>query len=526
MLDRSPRASATRRLRLGTGGVALAGLALLVSSAPHAETWRIVPMLSYESTFTNNVELTSDRRSDWVNQFTPGIQFTELGAHSRLNGRISLPMLLYARTHGSNDVAPQANVVGTFEAIEKFFFIDASANVAQQFRSPLGARSVSLANATGNRYTQQTYTISPYIDVQRPDGLSYGLRQQSIWSNAGGSGGVLGAGTGGNSFTSNVIGRVTRQVGVSGFSLDYNRSDIRFSDTGNLGEDKESTELVRLSALYRPDPTLQLSASFGYENNQFFFSEERGTTYGAGINWHPTDRTNLDATWEHRFFGPSYHVTFNHRMPLTVLTLAASRDLTTYPQQVAALPEGGDVNTLLNSIFSSRVSDPILRQSLVDQVIRERGLPNQLSTPLAIYAQQITLAESFSATFGILGARNTIFFRAYHLRNEPAVRNEEALATLLTLLATKQTGGNVTWTHQLASDLALTATADASRASDASNLSTRFHALNVTLSHNLSPLTLVYGGARYQHSASNTALDVAANFSELAVFFGLTHSFR
>src|SRR3954454_7080708 len=103
-------------LRRGLQGVTVAALAGVTCSAPRAETWHIVPSFSYESTFTNNVALTStDQRSDWVNQFTPAVSFTERGAHSRLAGRVALPVLLYARTSGSNDVVPEADVAGTFE---------------------------------------------------------------------------------------------------------------------------------------------------------------------------------------------------------------------------------------------------------------------------------------------------------------------------------------------------------------------------------------------------------------------------
>jgi uncharacterized protein (PEP-CTERM system associated) len=506
---------------------AAAGLALVVCAAPRAETWRIVPSVSYESTLTNNVALTStDRQSDWVNQFTPGVQFTERGAHSVLNGSIAVPVLLYARTGENNDIAPRANIVGTFEAIEKFFFIDASANVSQQFRSPFGTRSISLVNTTDNRYTQQTYVISPYINVDRPDGLSYALRQQSIWSNAGGGGDTVSGAAGSRSFTSNITGRIARQSGISGFSVDSNRSDIRFTDFNDAGRDRESTELARLSGLYHPDPTMQVSVSAGYENNQFFTTDERGFTYGAGIVWHPTDRTNLDTSWEHRFFGGSYHLTFTHRTPLTVWTVAASRDLTTFPQQVASLPAGGDVARLLDALFASRVADPLQRQLLVDQVIRERGLPGELSTPLAIYAQRLTLAESVSATLGILGARNTIFVKVYHLLEEPAVRGDEAFEPLVTVLTTKQTGANVTWTYQVAPTIAFTASADASRASGESNLVTRYYALNATISRTLSPLTSIHTGLRYQRSSSNGTLDMAANYDEFAVFIGFNHTFR
>src|SRR5690242_18579062 len=166
----------------------LAGVVAIASPMAVAQTWRIEPAVSIESTLTDNVDLASSgqRRGDWVNQLTPSVRFSEKGAHTNLSGNISLPILLYARTSENDYVAPQANVTGKLEAIERFFFIDATANVSQQYQSPFGARSISLANATGNRYTAQAYTLSPYIRGTPRDDVSYELRQQSIWSDAAG----------------------------------------------------------------------------------------------------------------------------------------------------------------------------------------------------------------------------------------------------------------------------------------------------------------------------------------------------
>ncbi|MGE5102490.1 MAG: TIGR03016 family PEP-CTERM system-associated outer membrane protein [Deltaproteobacteria bacterium] len=495
-------------------------------SLADAQTWRISPTFSFESTLTDNVNLapSDQRKSDWVNEFRPGVRFTEVGAHSKLAGSISVPMLVYARTGGENNYAtPNVAISGTYEAIERFFFIDATANVSPQFLSPFGTRSSSLANASANRYTSQSYTISPYIRGGDSNYVNYELRQQSIWSDA--SGISTGSSTN-RSYTSNVNGYVTRQPLPAGATLEYHRSDIRFSDIANAGSNSETTEIARLRGLYQFDPAFRVSGSVGYENNQFFFTEERGTTYGAGFVWHPTDRTNLNATYEHRFFGASYNVAFDHRTPLSVWSIAASRDITSYPQQIAGLP-AGDVDTLLNALFSSRVPDPGQRQSLVDQLIRDRGLPSQLSGPLAIYAQQITLVEQARATFGILGARNSIFFSAYHTRNEPAARTDEALAPLIPLLSnTTQNGFNVAWNHQLAPTLTLSANGDASRTTDntATGVSTRFYTVKATLSRVLSALTSAYAGARYQRSLSDS--DFAANYSEFAVFVGFTHTFH
>ncbi len=101
------------------------------------------------------------------------------------------------------------------------------------------------------------------------------------------------------------------------------------------------------------------------------------------------------------------------------------------PSSWRTLPAGGDVAALLNSLFSSRVIDPAQRQQLVDQVIRDRGLPGTLSGPVTLYTQQITLQERANVTFGLLGARNSIFFSASYLRSEPIAGSGDPLPPAL-----------------------------------------------------------------------------------------------
>src|SRR5213075_21442 len=179
------------------------------------------------------------------------------------------------------------------------------------------------------------------------------------------------------------------------------------------------------------DPTLQLQVSGGYERNDFPFSSYSGPTYGVGYNWRPSPVTSSEAFWEHRFFGSSYGFKLDYRTPLSVWTLNASRGITSYPQQLAALPTGGEVATLLNSLFSSRITDPAERQRIVDQVIRDRGLPSTLSGPVTLYTQQITLQESASANVGLLSARNSIFLSVFYVRSEPIAGSGNSLPPLL-----------------------------------------------------------------------------------------------
>ena len=54
--------------------------------------------------------------------------------------------------------------------------------------------------------------------------------------------------------------------------------------------------------------------------------------YGAGLQWSPSDRTQVTGFWEHRFFGSSYSAQINHRLP----RIALGRELLPRPQQLSA----------------------------------------------------------------------------------------------------------------------------------------------------------------------------------------------
>src|SRR6266480_263309 len=115
------------------------GTLVAFAASVQAETWRFEPWVAVEETLTNNVNLDSNssRRGDLVSQLTPGFRVAETGAHTSLVGFVSLPILLYARTGSENNkVYPQVNLLGNWELVDHFFFVEGSANVSQQYLSP------------------------------------------------------------------------------------------------------------------------------------------------------------------------------------------------------------------------------------------------------------------------------------------------------------------------------------------------------------------------------------------------------
>ena len=482
----------------------------------YAEQWHFEPSLRADETLTNNVNLQpSDvRRGDLVTTLTPSVRISETGAHTNLSGFISLPVLLYARTGAENDrVDPFVYLFGNWEMVDRLLFIDGAVSVTQQYLSPFGARPQDLTSATENRFTNETYRISPYIKGASGGDYSYELRDNNIWSR-GDSSIVNGA------YTNELIGTFQRDPRPLGWAADIDRSVTKFQDQSN-----QSLALARVRGLYQVDPQTRATVTGGYENNDLLLGSKSNAIYGLGIHWRPTELSNVDILWEHRFFGASYDVAFENRTPLSVWSLKASRNITTYPQQLAALPAGGDVAGILNQLFLTRVPDPAARQTLINQYIADRGLPQFLNGPVNLYTQQVTLQESLIASAGLLGTRNSVFLTAYRLRQAPITGSGNTVPDpLASLTDNTQYGTSVVWTHALTPLMTLTGAIDLLRTVDNTQTggSTRQGAVHATVTSRVAPFTDVYGGIRYQALRSTLTTD----YNEVAVFVGVGHVFH
>jgi uncharacterized protein (PEP-CTERM system associated) len=481
------------------------------------QTLRIQPSVSGELYWTDNVNLVAtDRRSDFVLQLVPRLVVQERGPNTSLSANISAPILLYADTGGENNrILPEASVTGTIQLYPRLFYVDGSIQVSQQFLSPFAARPQNFVSATSNRYTAQSYRVSPYLKGDAPAGVHYELRDTSTWTNANATANANRA------YTNEVTARISQDPRPLGITGNYDRVDTTFTDQNN----SFVTQIARVGALWQPDPEWQFGLRGGYEDNRFPLETFRGSTYGASVGWHPSQRTTLDADAEHRFFGTSYHAAFVHRMPLSIWTLRASRDMTTYPQQIATLPVDASVDALLNSIFASRLTDPIARQAFVDVLIRDRGLPARLASPIDLFTEQAVLQESLDATVNLLGARNAVLVTAYRRRTEPVAGTTFAFLDLGTSqIDNTQIGTNVVWTYRLTAFYTLSTSADWFRAAANDRSGTRSHQLTLqtALSATLSRLTRAFAGVRYQRFTSNLESPV----QETALFVGLDHAFR
>ena len=481
------------------------------------QTWLLEPTIDALFTLTDNVNLTdTDRKADFVTQLTPGLRFSERSPRTRLDGSVQVPVLLYARTGGENDdVLPQVVVNGVAELVERVFYLEGAINVSQEYFSPFGARPADLSTATNNRYTAQSYRVSPVFKGDAGNGLSYQVRDDNIWADESNI-----AFTTQRSYTNELDARLTREAQPLGWQLEYDRSDTRFVD-----QSPQRSDVGRARLIGRQDATFEWSIAGGYEDNNYPGVNESGAVYGAGVRWRPTDRTSVDADLEHRFFGASYHVVIEHRTPLSAGSIRASRDITTYPQQLATLVGGEDVNAILNRLFSSRITDPAQRQQFVDQFIRDRGLPANVENPLALYTEQVLLQETFEARGALIGARNSLLGSLFRVRTEPVGNlNPNLVDLLLAQDNNTQTGGSLTWTLKVTPLYTLATTASYVRTVEnvPDGDHTRQVILTTSLAAPLSQRTEAFVGARFQQLWSNLGND----YHEAAVFLGVHHVFR
>ena len=480
------------------------------------QPWALSVALS--ETLTNNVNLTSSAtaQGDLVSVITPQLEINEQGARTCLRGVIAAPAALYVKTGSENNkIYPSANLLGNADLWERVFFIDGAVVVSQQFLNPFGSQPADLSNATQNRYTSANYRVSPYAKGTTSNGIQYEVRNNNTWTNL--SGAPISTN---NAYYDEWLVKAASPVARVGWSFDYDWNNVKFNNQPPL-----ITELTRATVLYLVDPNVRVSADGGYEDNRYTFADYRDAIYGVGAQWHPTPRTNLIANWEHRFFGSSYLVGFDHHTPLSAVSAQFSRNITSYPQQFLTLPATSNVPLLLNLILFSRFPDPAQREQIVDAIISERGLPTSLSGPVNLYTQQIYLQESGNVTLGLLGARNVVLLLGYYLRTEAITGAGNTLPPgLAGLNDNTQKGVTLTWTHNLTPMLILTTTANYAQTNAIAPRTgkTDQGIVSVRVTTPISPTTTVFAGARYQQLNSNLTND----YTEAALFAGINYIFK
>ena len=469
-------------------------------------------------TFTDNVDLSppGQEQSDFVLGVAIPLGLHIDGSRVKVAAQYTPTFYVYAKNGDSDYLQNNLSSLLSVQAVENYFFIDATANIYQSFISPFAARPASGASITSNRTPQTTLGLSPYIRHETGSGWTYMVRNDNYWN-------VYNTSGLDNSVTNSVSADLLSPYAPVRYGFDYSYVYTRFESGPTYYQ-----QVARFRPILSATPRLMLSARLGYETNDYSTPSYAGPVYGAGIHWTPSPQTKLDGFVEHRFFGPSFGLNLGHRTPLTVWRLNGTRNNYTSQDQPSTLRPATSAE-VLDDALRARYPDPVERQQAVEQYMRGAGLPPVLAEQYTFYTNQPYLAQQWTGSVAVLGATNLVELTLIWQDNQLITGNgslvpsgggsygqlrQKGLTLTYSHRFSHVTTGTVAYTrlYSLGSD-PLTATIPAE------NQATQ-NGIRLSLTRRLSPKTDGSIGVRWSDLDS-----ITSPYRELAVFAILAHGF-
>lgn len=409
-----------------------------------AAKWEIVPTLSVGEIYTDNLSLAPDtlKRAEWVTEAIPGISIAAIGATSRFNVNYSPKFLYYARGEGDNKLYQQLRAAGSAELATQLLFVDAGAFVGQENVSLLAPLSISSANTTGNVATVGRYFVSPYLHrnfgsgVQAEARFTYSLVDWEKTATAP---------------SNSVADRINLRLSGPTYkpfawNLQYVREKVDYETQSDT-----FAEAISANARQTITTTVGVLAQGGHERYEPgpALPASYGPSWAAGLDWVPSPRTRLAATFGERFFGHTYYLDFRHRTRLTTWSAGYSENISSTQSEFFA-PAPTSTAGYLAPLFLSTIPDPEARQKAADEVVAQRGLPQSasLSAPVNFFSGQLFLAKRWQASAGFLGLRNVLLFNAFSETRE-ALAGSVTTGDFAVSSTIRQIGAGVLWNWRM-----------------------------------------------------------------------------
>lgn len=497
-------------------GVAVfcAGLA----SPSSAENWRIQPSVSVRETWTDNVTLVSasQARSDFVTEVSPSLAIQGRGSRARMDIDYRPTALVYARDSGRNDLLNMLNASGAFEAIERFLFVEARAQITQQTVSAFGPQPTSNVSDTNNRTETRVFSVSPYIKGIAGGVATYEARYQASTTRTQADAGVQG--------DSRVLsGNLTSITDFASFGWVVDFRDARYDFRS--GQDA-STQFLRGTVIYHFDPELWFFVRGGRESNDYSQEDRSFTTRGVGVEWAPTGRTRVSAENEKRFFGWGHRYSFRHRTQGVSYSLLATKEDTTNLEQLTR----NSISSLFerfSDLLATQFPDPQQRAEQVRQLLTRTGISQEPIPQAGFLTSAVQLERRVEASVALIGARNTWTLSGYHRNSQPlTLVNDAVTADSSAAAEVSELGVLVNLNHRLSTQDSISILASWQRNRGAGNdpLETVSRRIELTATRQFSPSTngsIGFRTGRFDGGGVTTAND----YRENAIFGAVSHQF-
>ena len=430
----------------------IAALALLCVMCEHhavAAEWVFAPSISARETYSDNVNLqpSGKEQAGFVSEITPHFELHGIGRRLKLNATYSLDEVLYQQGSTHSSLRHELASDLTAELVDEWLYFDAKASVSQQSINVFGPTVFNNINATGNRAEIRTLSLSPYVRHRFSDfaksELRYTHNATQISSSAlpDTQNDAVSFVTSSGPFFANTT-----------WGVALNRQNTRYANASSSTVDSETVNVRHLLI-----PTFAITGSAGYERYKYPFATNpaEGSSWTAGVAWRPSERTAIDASAGHRFFGKTFSVLASLRARHTVLQASYNEDITTTQGQFQS-QTSVDTAKLLDGLFATTITDPIKRKSAVDAVIRDNQLGTTISTPVNGFTTRFFLQKAFQASLGFNGVRNTVLLSIFDTSRQSqngqptTVLPNPASNALVDGADNRQIGASGSWIWQIA----------------------------------------------------------------------------
>lgn len=481
-------------VRLGLRALVIA-LAAIGAQGVAAQTVRITPSVQTQLTWTDNVEASRDKSSDWVAEVSPGI------AISRAGGRVSGSLNAQFRNMGHAQQTERNTSYlalsgrGQIEAVERMLFLDVDANISRNNLSVFNGRAQNDEFNVSKDNETRTWSLKPRFEYALGDARG-SIAYTARWLESGGS-----------AINTQRLEQWAAQLGDSnagglfGWGVNYNRIDTESDDSLSRSA---SQQTGRATLFINVSPQVRLRAIGGYESNDYESSgREEGAIYGAGIDWNPTSRTTLSATVEDRIFGRGYDFTFKHRFARAAWDLGYNRDYSSSLQELGDNPARLQAEAICLAIIGATdIPSPGPLLDFYDQCLAVQGF-SRLGAR-GFVSNSTYLSESWRVGVSLNGVRNTLSFSLQQSDRTrlSALSGLSAEDDFAQTTRIKTTTATLSYSHSLSGFSSLNSSLSRSRSTgdDASGLETLRWVASVGLTTRLGPRTTAGLNYRYQRA--------------------------
>jgi uncharacterized protein, PEP-CTERM system associated len=507
------------------GGATLPSSAGSVSSAaqpsvPGRLGTFVQPAVTARETYTDNANFGygGPAQGDWISEVIPSLTVQSVTPRLQLSGSMQFDAINYLHHTLPSMVLPNGGFDGILTAIPNHLFLDAGVTAVQSPNDLLLPSNPG--TSTFNTFTTYDYHVSPDFRGQLPAEMQYDLRSDNSWSHSVN----VPVGFLDNTYLGHDSAELSKKPQSLGFSLKVEQFDNSFGGATGESTRQQIGRLILRAAL---DPQFIVGLRGGAERENFLPGYSWHSIRGAEFDWKPTDRTDISAYGERRFFGNGFQYSVHHRTPWFALNFSGGRDISTTPQELFSLPATGNVAGLLDAMLMTQYPDPAARAQAVQSLMTNENLPNSMASPSLLFAPLVYLSESNTATAVWTGRRSAISFSVFELRSQVLAGTTFSTALPAASLfegSNVQRGASIDANRHISPLTSLALTVTGSRVEgigSAAGFSMSQTATTLRAIRQLSPRTDFTVGVRNQQFSS----PLLPSGREKAVFVALDHRF-